>query len=151
MEHSTDFSDPADWTTASYLDNPIDHLEPLDIKASHYREASLRFLRHIAAVDTFMSTATDTTKSWCAVSISLGLMSTRGRSESSIAEEMGISRACVSKYVTHLQDGAARFRCLRAQVAGGSARISSHQWRDAARAVRLPRRHLLNWDKSVGN
>jgi hypothetical protein len=53
------------------------------------------------AVDEFMCT-THTgkpSKKWHCVSLALGLFSTRGRTETEVAEEWGISRASISKDV----------------------------------------------------
>jgi hypothetical protein len=76
-------------------------LEPLESVSSEYRQCALKMLAVFNAVDEFMCT-THTgkpSKKWHCVSLALGLFSTRGRTETQVAEEWGISRASISKDV----------------------------------------------------
>jgi hypothetical protein len=94
-------NDPAGWDIASYTADPVDEIEPLDAVSSEYRQCALRMLAVFNAVDEFMCT-THTgkpSKKWHCVSLALGLFSTRGKTETEVAEEWGISRASISKDV----------------------------------------------------
>jgi hypothetical protein len=90
--------DPAEWNEASYIDDPIDHLEPAESAASEYRKASLAMLVVLRAVDQFMTTGSPP-KKWYAVALALGLPSVAGTTETAVAEELGVCRAAVSKQV----------------------------------------------------
>jgi hypothetical protein len=99
-DDSDSFNDPAGWNSASYVDDPIDHIEPLDIPANVYREASIRHLSVSYVTDTFMSRQTNGVRGWIVVSIVLGYPSTQGRTLTSIAEEMGVTKQALSRSCT---------------------------------------------------
>jgi hypothetical protein len=52
-----DFDDPATWDRASYTAHPIDSMEPLSDEPNPYRQAALRFLGILYAVDEFLTAA----------------------------------------------------------------------------------------------
>jgi hypothetical protein len=95
----TDSSDPADWNRASYLAHPVDVLEPLTINPSDYREAALHFVRIMFCVDTFIAASRDARLASIQVSIALGWPSTRGKTETSIAAELDITKQALSRGV----------------------------------------------------
>jgi hypothetical protein len=102
MDHYTDsepFNDPSTWNKSSYEAHPVDELEPLSVNPSDYREASLHFLRVAYCWDTFVSGARDARLASIQVSIALGLYSTRGRTVTDIAEELGITKQALSRGV----------------------------------------------------
>jgi hypothetical protein len=92
--------DPAEWCTASYIDDPINNLEPLDPESSEYRRASLRFLQLVLQMDDHMTGHRDASLSWLSISFALGLTSTRGKTLTQTAVELGISKQALSRYVT---------------------------------------------------
>ena len=94
-------NDPADWASASYVEHPVDLMEPLEPVASDYRLASLAVLDVLCAVDEFMciSHKGRPPRKWMCVSLAFGLRSTRGRTETSVALEWGVTRAAISKDV----------------------------------------------------
>jgi hypothetical protein len=103
MEHDSEpqHNDPSTWDTASYSASahPVDEMEPLPANPSDYREASLRFLRVAYCWDTFVSGSRDARLAHIQVSIALGLYSTRGRTVTDIAEELGITKQALSRGV----------------------------------------------------
>jgi hypothetical protein len=101
MEHDSEpcTNDPADWNRASYNHHPCDDLEPLPDNPSDYREISLRFFRVALCWDTFVSSSRDARLASIQVSIALGLTSTRGRTVTDIAEELGITKQALSRGV----------------------------------------------------
>jgi hypothetical protein len=101
MAHWTDpqFSDPADWTSACYTDDPVDSIEPIDTSASDYREISVRFLRIMQLVETHVMGARDARKAFLEISLALGLQSIRGMTETEVAEYLGITRQALSRGV----------------------------------------------------
>jgi hypothetical protein len=96
---SDDFNDPATYNAASYSSHPVDFLEPLPDNRSEYREVSLRFLHVAYCWDTFVSGSRDARLASIQVSIALGLYSTRGRTVTDIAEELGITKQALSRGV----------------------------------------------------
>jgi hypothetical protein len=95
-------NDPATWNAASYLDDPIDHLEPLETADySEYREAARKFIAAMNAVDQFMCTnhRGKPPRKWYPVALALGLRSVQGRTETAVALELGVTRACISRDV----------------------------------------------------
>jgi hypothetical protein len=96
---SNDFDDPATWSASSYEAHPVDSLEPLPANPSDYREASLRFLHVAYCWDTFVSSARDARLAHIQISIALGLHSTRGRTLSDVAAELGITKQALSRGV----------------------------------------------------
>lgn len=106
------FNDPASWDRASYSPDYAAFEGPAEVEPNEYRECALHFLELLHAVDEFMSRGAQSRK-WIAVSMALGLRSTRGRTETSIAIEWGVTRAAVSKDVVmvlrlaHLEDNPA--------------------------------------------
>jgi hypothetical protein len=114
MEHDSEpFNDPSDWHCAATWHTPVDELEPLPANPSDYREASLRFLRVAYCWDTFVSSSRDARLAHIQVSIALGLYSTKGRTVTDIAEELGITKQALSR-------GVARFlRMTRLEPAFG--------------------------------
>jgi hypothetical protein len=118
MAHWTDsrFDDPASWDQASCTDDPVDSIEPIDTGTSEYREAAIRMLALLHVIDSFLCSSREgPPREWCPISLALGLMSTRGKTETAIAEEMGVSRQCISKNVTRFL----RMRGLGEQPAFG--------------------------------
>jgi hypothetical protein len=106
MSDSDDFnnhngSDPAEWNAASHSELPVDVLEPqAATEPSAYREASLRFLQLLTHIDNFMSDSVDPARcwrNWLALSLALGLRSTRGKSVTQVAGELSISKSLLSK------------------------------------------------------
>jgi hypothetical protein len=98
-----EFNDPSGWNVASYLDDPIENLEPREVLTPEYRECALRMLMVLNVIDHFMSYPKQgPPREWLAVSLALGLESTQGRTETAVAEEWGVSRACISKDVTRV-------------------------------------------------
>jgi hypothetical protein len=93
-------NDPAGWNSASYLDDPVDRLEPSEIPANVYREASIKHLSVSYVTDTFMSRQTNGVRGWIIVSIVLGYPSTQGRTLTSIASEMGVTKQALSRSCT---------------------------------------------------
>jgi hypothetical protein len=100
FDGSESHNDPAGWNSASYLDHPVDHIEPLNIPANLYREASIRHLCVSYTTDSFMSTQKDGVRGWIVVSIVLGYPSTQGRTLTSIAEEIGVTKQALSRSCT---------------------------------------------------
>jgi hypothetical protein len=99
MEHSTP-SDPASWDSASYRDDPIDHIEPSPEQVKNYRECARRLLRVLSVLDHWMCARRDCPpRDWVTASIALGLPSTRGQTETEIVAAWGLTRAAVSKDV----------------------------------------------------
>ena len=95
------FNDPADFSEASYQHHPVEDLEPLDATTSEYRECAVRMLRVLDIVDWFMCRREQgPPREWHAVSLALGLSSTRGLTETEVARHWGVSRQCISKDVT---------------------------------------------------
>jgi hypothetical protein len=106
-------NDPGSWNAASYVDDPISHIEPLESVTSEYRECALQLLDVLRAVDEFMFVCRSgrPPRKWLAVSLALGLASTRGKTETAL--EWGVPRASISKDVVavlrlaHLEDNSA--------------------------------------------
>jgi hypothetical protein len=98
---SVDTNDPGSWNAASYVDDPIDHIELLDLAASEYRQCALQLLGVLRGIDAWMSTGPSGRphRKWVAVSLALGLSSTHGQTETAIAAEWGVTRAAISKDV----------------------------------------------------
>jgi len=101
MEHDSEslFNDCADWHRAATWHTPVDELEPLPANSSEYREAAVRLMRVLYCLDTFVSSSRDARLAHIQVSIALGLYSTRGRTETDIAEELGITKQALSRGV----------------------------------------------------
>jgi hypothetical protein len=101
MAHWTEpqFSDPADWDEASYSAHPVDPLEPIDTSSNEYREISIRFLHIMQMVETHVMGARDARKAFLEISLALGLQSTRGMTETEVAEHLGITRQALSRGV----------------------------------------------------
>lgn len=102
MDHPTDsepHNDPASWDAASYSAHPMDELEPLPDNSSAFREASVKFMRVLYCLDTFVSSSRDARLAHIQISIALGLYSTRGRTETAIADELGITKQALSRGV----------------------------------------------------
>lgn len=76
FDDSGSFNDPASWVVASYLDDPIDHIAPLEFGPNPYRERALGCLAVVKAIDQFMSQASNSRLAWVGISIGLGLDST---------------------------------------------------------------------------
>src|SRR5271166_843408 len=94
-----DSNDPADWNLCAYEHHPCDDLEPIDTSSNEYREISIRFLRVMLMADTYVMGARDARKAWIEISLALGLISTRGMTETEIAETLSITRQAVSRGV----------------------------------------------------
>lgn len=100
MEHDSEpFNDPASWNKSSYEAHPVDELEPLPANSSEYREASVRLMRVLHCLDTFVSCSRDARLAHIQVAIALGLHSTGGRTVTDIAEELGITKQALSRGV----------------------------------------------------
>ena len=92
--------DPAEWNTASFSQHPIDAMEPVKFSGEHQSWKN-EVLMVFNGIDEWMC-STHSGKpppKWYPASLALGLRSTRGRTETSVAAELGKSRACVSKAV----------------------------------------------------
>lgn len=76
--------------------------EPAQYAPDEYREASLVFLRVLLMIDTHMSRIRDARLGWISVSIALGLTSTRGKTLTQLATEMGISKQALSRPTAQL-------------------------------------------------
>lgn len=98
-DSKNDSSDPADWNKACYLAHPVDAIEPLTTNPSDYREAALHFVRIMFCVDTFTAGSRDARLAIIQVSIALGWPSTRGKTETAIAAELGITKQALSRGV----------------------------------------------------
>ena len=83
----------------AYEHHPCDDLEPIDTSSNEYREISIRFLRVMLMADTYVMGARDARKAWIEISLALGLNSTRGMTETEIAETLSITRQAVSRGV----------------------------------------------------
>ena len=102
MEHDSEslFNDCADWHRAATWHTPVDELEPLPANPSEYREAAVRLIRGSCIVWTPSSVAPATPglrisrfqSRWA-------LCSTRGRTVTDIAEEIGITKQALSRGV----------------------------------------------------
>ena len=100
MEHDSEsHNDPASWNKSSYEAHPVDSMEPLPENTDAYREASRKFLRVFLACDTHMCSSGDARLAWVQISIACGLHSTRGRTETAVAEEIGITKQALSRGV----------------------------------------------------
>src|ERR1700730_14246121 len=86
-----EFQDPADWNAARYTHHPVDDLEPIPDHSTSYRDTALQCLGILAAVDSFMSRATDPRLAWTAVSSVIGLTSTSKLTEAEIGRQLGVS------------------------------------------------------------
>ena len=64
------------------------------------REAAVRLLGLLSVMDTHMSNRKDAQLGWLEISIALGLDSTRGKTITMIASEVGLSKQAISKRVT---------------------------------------------------
>jgi hypothetical protein len=74
----SEFCDPAEYCSASYLPDPLANLEPLPDNANQYRRAALKHLRVLDVIDQFIAAADDPRIAWIVVSLALGPRSTRG-------------------------------------------------------------------------
>jgi len=101
MQHHTDseHSDPSTWNASSYEAHPVDALEPLPANSSEYRQASVKLMRVLHCLDTFVSCSRDARLAHIQVAIALGLYSTKGRKVTDIAEELGITKQALSRGV----------------------------------------------------
>jgi hypothetical protein len=72
-------------------------MEPVEVVPNDYREASLVFLRVLLTIDTHMSRIRDARLGWVSVSVALGLTSTRGKTLTQLATEMGITKQALSR------------------------------------------------------
>jgi hypothetical protein len=99
-----DFNDPAGWNAASYVSHPADSMEPIEVVPSEYRQCALALLEVLSAIDSFMCKVRPRKppKKWMCVSLALGLSSTRGQTETSVALEYGVSRSVISQDVVKL-------------------------------------------------
>jgi hypothetical protein len=96
-----DTNDPADWNAASYWPDPIDDIEPETARPPEaYRQTCLGLLRVLCLVDAYMAAAKDPRLGCIQVSLALGLDSTRGRTETDIADELEISKQALSRGIT---------------------------------------------------
>ena len=75
----------------------------------------------LQCLDTVMMSAQHARRAWVEVSIALGLQSTRGRTESEVADELGVSRQAVSKDVTRFLRITGLSPAFRSEVGRGPA------------------------------
>jgi hypothetical protein len=61
------------------------------------REVATRLRCLLASMDIHMSKRWDAQRGWIEISVALGLPSTKGRSVTEIAEEMGVTKQAISK------------------------------------------------------
>jgi hypothetical protein len=97
MEHST--VDCAEWDSCSYEHHPVDDIEPIDTTSPAYREASLHLLKVVGIIDTFLTGSRDARMAATAFSIAFGLSSTRGRTLTEVATDLGVTKQALSRYV----------------------------------------------------
>jgi hypothetical protein len=64
---------------------------------NEYREAARRFLRVIEQIDLFVCDSVDPWRSWCAISLAMGLTRTQCKSVTLMASELHISKQLLSK------------------------------------------------------
>jgi hypothetical protein len=102
----SEFNDPATWDAASYeTDLAAAMGEPAAVAPNAYREKALDCMELLAAVDECMARAQDPRLAWVAISLGLGLTSTKGRSAAELSRQMGCSQRALS-------NSRARFRKL---------------------------------------
>lgn len=94
-------NDPADWNASSYDEHPMDVLEPEPDFPNVYREVALKHLSVSYITDSFMSQQKNGVRGWIVVSIVLGYPSTQGRTLTSIATELGVTKQALSRSCTH--------------------------------------------------
>jgi hypothetical protein len=75
---SSDSTDPATWVAASYQSHPVDFLEPIDLEPNGYRQAAIRYLGIMFAVDEFITAAQDARLATIAIAVTLQWPSVRG-------------------------------------------------------------------------
>jgi hypothetical protein len=93
-------NDPASWDASSYSSHPVDSLEPLEPFSTEYRECALALFDVLRGIDEWMSAChSGPPRRWVAVSLALGLSSTHGQTQTAVASEWGVTRACISKDV----------------------------------------------------
>jgi hypothetical protein len=95
-----EFNDPASWGSASYLDDPIDKIEPLLFGPNPYRERALGCLAVVKAIDQFMSQASNSRLAWIGISLGLGLDSTRGLTVTELARHLECSEQTINASAT---------------------------------------------------
>jgi hypothetical protein len=94
------FNDPADYDSASFEHHPVEDLEPIDTTTSDYRAVAMRMIILLDTVDWRMQRCQDPRKTWIAFAIFAGLHSVAGRTLTSIANEMGVTKQALSRDVT---------------------------------------------------
>lgn len=77
----------------------MDEIEPIDPTSNAYREAALHFNLVVLKIDDFIAGCRDARMASVAISFALGLNSTRGRTITSVAAELGVTKQAVSRYV----------------------------------------------------
>jgi hypothetical protein len=95
--HMNEFADCADWNRASFTANPVDLLEPETFEPNAYRECAVRLIVILECVDWFVASHRDARLAAIQVSLALGLNSTRGRSVTDVAAELGMTKQAVSR------------------------------------------------------
>jgi hypothetical protein len=101
MRANQEFNDPAEYCSASYVEHPMDVLEPEPDVPNVYREVALKHLSISYITDSFMSQQKNGVRGWIVVSIVLGYPSTQGRTLTSIAAELGVTKQALSRSCTH--------------------------------------------------
>lgn len=101
MRATQETNDPAEWASASYAEHPVDVLEPEEDFPNVYREVALKHLSVSYITDSFMSQQKNGVRGWIVVSIVLGYPSTQGRTLTSIASEIGVTKQALSRSCTH--------------------------------------------------
>jgi hypothetical protein len=93
MEHDSEsHNDPASWNKSSYEAHPVDSMEPLTGKYRRLQGSVSEISSCLSACDTHMCSSGDARLAWVQISIACGLHSTRGRTETAVAEEIGITK-----------------------------------------------------------
>jgi hypothetical protein len=89
--------DAADRNDASYFHHPIEDLEPICNESNEYREAAKRQLFILnRSFDWILNSENKVIASW-QVAFALGLICCRGRTMTSISQDLNIERATISK------------------------------------------------------
>jgi hypothetical protein len=101
MRANQETNDPASWARASYSEHPVDVLEPEPDLPNVYREVALKHLSVSYITDSFMSQQKNGVVGWIVVSIVMSYPSTQGRTLTSIATELGVTKQALSRKCTH--------------------------------------------------
>jgi hypothetical protein len=89
--------DPAEYRSASYWPDPLENLEPLPDNPNPYRQAALKHLQVLDAIDRLVQASTDARLAWIGISLALRLTSTRGFAVAEIARQLGIPESAFNR------------------------------------------------------